>query len=309
MAAVAEHRKPRRRQVGEIVQTGRGPSEVCVGRLPVADHRVQRVYSLVCQRAGRTEEHAVEHGGNNTVARVLRDRFHGGPADLGLREIVRIPPDEVTQPAFALFRAVLRAARRLDVPCGLSEAAHRERGREQGRPDHPPWLAGHDAQDLPRRDEHQRRHERASTMPARRLDPGLSILSALFSNAEITSPINTVGCMASGGSPSTASRSNAAATCPPLCGLIPCVAPLGASHRRRERDGRGAPRPARQPFRGGRRAGRSWPSNDRGPAEWVVAGSPRPPQSAPAAGRSLTFSGEAPRSLRSCRISVRTSFT
>src|ERR671910_117003 len=72
--------------------------------------------------------------------------------------------------------------------------------------------------------------ETASTMPARRLDLGLSNLSALFSNAEITSPIKTVGCMVSGGSPSTPSRSSAAATCPPLCGLILCVAPLGASH-------------------------------------------------------------------------------
>ena len=86
--------------------------------------------------------------------------------------------------------------------------------------------------------------ETASTMPARRLDLGLSILSALFSNAEITSPIITVGCKASGGSPSTASRSNAS-DCPPLCGLIPCVTPLGASHRPRAQDGRGAPRPAR----------------------------------------------------------------
>src|SRR5215218_346583 len=126
--------------------------------------------------------------------------------------------------------------------------------------------------------------ETASTMPARRLDLGLSILSALFSNAEIISPINTVGCTASGGSPSTASRSSATATCLPLCGLILYEVLCGASHRPGGRDGRGAPLPARQPFRGGRRAGRGWQSNDRDPAVWVVAGSPRPPQPARVAG-------------------------
>src|SRR5215204_2131601 len=102
--------------------------------------------------------------------------------------------------------------------------------------------------------------------------------------AEIMSPINTVGCTASGGSPSTASRSSAAATCVPLCGLIPYEVLCGASHRPGEQDGRGAPLPARQPFRGGRRAGRGWQSNDRDPVVWVVAGSPRPPQPARVAG-------------------------
>src|SRR5215204_4484690 len=178
-----EHRKARGRQVGEIVKTGSGPSEVSIGRLPVAYHRVHGIHGLVRQRI----ESVVEIRAVPII--------HFSPAG-------RVP---------RIWRVAMKI--------------------REGK-------------------------ARASTMPARRLDSGPFSPSALFSKAEITRPIQTVGCTDSGGSPNTPSRSSAPAICVPCLHLIPCGEPRGA-FRPRVRDGRGAPRPARPPSREGPRAGRS----------------------------------------------------
>src|SRR3712207_8761755 len=68
--------------------------------------------------------------------------------------MIRRPPRSTLFPYTTLFRSQTP----LDIPCGLGEAAHGERRAEQGRLDHPTWFAGHGAEDLPREDEHQRRH-------------------------------------------------------------------------------------------------------------------------------------------------------
>src|SRR3712207_8279550 len=46
-----EGRGPGRDQVGEVVEPGRGPAELLVGTLPVADHRVQGVYGPVDRKS------------------------------------------------------------------------------------------------------------------------------------------------------------------------------------------------------------------------------------------------------------------
>jgi hypothetical protein len=132
-------REAGREEVGEVVQAGGGPSEIPVGRLRVADHRVQSVDGLVGEGPGRPQQEAVEHRGYDTVARVLGYRLDGRPGDLARGEVLRVAPDELSDTGAGRRQiAVLQLA--FDGEGGLREAAHREGGRKEPDLEGPPEL-------------------------------------------------------------------------------------------------------------------------------------------------------------------------
>ena len=93
-ATAARHAQQRRGEpggniVGQVVDAGRGPAELDVTVVLMAEHRIQRVDGAIDHRADGPGDQGPEERGGHAVDGALGHAFHGRPHDARLVELFR----------------------------------------------------------------------------------------------------------------------------------------------------------------------------------------------------------------------------
>ncbi len=82
---------PSRNPVSKVIEPSRGPPKVLITRIPIADHRVQRVHSPISKQPRHPRNSPPHQRSNRGVRRILRHRLGSGP-----RQGVSVQPSRIT---------------------------------------------------------------------------------------------------------------------------------------------------------------------------------------------------------------------
>lgn len=91
-------RKTRGNKVRSIVKARRDASKIAIGRLGMADHRIERVDRFVGHRAGYAPRREPEQRGDDTIAGALSEGFNDGARNLRFVEMGGIAADDTRKP-------------------------------------------------------------------------------------------------------------------------------------------------------------------------------------------------------------------